>query len=381
MVGKLEVVIAGAGVAGLEAAFALQAMADDRVSVTVLSGETEFVYRPLAVREPFTDAPPERHSLAGLVAEAGAELVADPFRWVDAPAREVHTRGGRRLPYDAFLLALGARGRSAFRHAHTLALSRLPAELAALSEQVRTGALTRLAAVVPSRAGWPLPLYELCLRLAAAAREHGRPLELTLATTEEAPLQWFGAEASEAVADLLAAAGVQLLTGVGCEVPEPGRVSVRPGTVEVVADRVVALPAFYGPSTPGVRKSARGGFITVDPLCRVRGLLGVYAAGDATDFAVKSGAVAGQQADTAAQAIAAAAGAGVTADPFAPEIQGALLGGARPLYMSAQLLGDYAHRAELADTPVWRAATRISAPYLAVHLDPLAAPAPSVAGD
>jgi sulfide:quinone oxidoreductase len=369
MAGKLEVVIAGGGVAGLEAAFALRALAGERVSVTVVSGKAEFVYRPLAVREPFTDAPPERHGLAALVAEAGAGLVGEAFRWVDAAGREVHTRGGRRLPYDVFLLALGARARSAFRHARALDLARLPAQLATLLEEVRTGELRRVAAVVPSRAGWPLPLYELCLHLATAAREHGRPLELTLATPEEAPLQWFGDEASEAVAELLAAAGVRLLTGVGCEIPEPGRVSVRPGTVELAVDRVLALPAYYGPSTPGVPKSARGGFITVDPLGRVRGLLGVYAAGDATDFPVKSGAVAGQQADTAAQAIAAAAGAKVTPEPFAPHIQGALLGGARPLYMSAHLLGEYAYRAELADTPVWPQPTRIAAPYLAAHLD------------
>ena len=48
-----KVLIAGAGVAGLEAALALRALGEDRVSVELVSPETDFVYRPLAVAAPF----------------------------------------------------------------------------------------------------------------------------------------------------------------------------------------------------------------------------------------------------------------------------------------------------------------------------------------
>ena len=44
----LDVLIAGAGVAGLEAALALQALAEGQVSVELLAPEADFVYRPLA---------------------------------------------------------------------------------------------------------------------------------------------------------------------------------------------------------------------------------------------------------------------------------------------------------------------------------------------
>ena len=47
--GRLQVLIAGAGVAGLEAAFALRELAGDRVSVTLLAPNSDFIYRPLAV--------------------------------------------------------------------------------------------------------------------------------------------------------------------------------------------------------------------------------------------------------------------------------------------------------------------------------------------
>src|SRR6188472_1613599 len=46
----LDVVIAGGGVAGLEA---LQALAADRVRLTLIAPDAEFSYRPLAVAEPF----------------------------------------------------------------------------------------------------------------------------------------------------------------------------------------------------------------------------------------------------------------------------------------------------------------------------------------
>lgn len=366
---RLEVVIAGGGVAGLEAAFALRALAGERATVTVVSAEPEFVYLPLAVREPFTRTPPERHPLARVVADAGAEHVADSFRWLDAPGRVLHTRGGRRLAYDVLLLALGARPRRPFRHALTLSSRGLNEQFDTLVAEVGRGRLRRLAALVPSRSGWPLPMYELCLRLSRAAREQGVELELTLATAEEAPLAWFGPAASAAVAEQLELAGVRLITSVRSEVPEPGLVSLRPGPGELEIDQAIAAPDLYGPSTPGVPKRARRGFISIDNHCRVRDVLGVFAAGDATDFPVKFGAVAGQQADTAARAIAAAAGAPVEAEPFAPVIHGALLGGVRPLYMGAHLIGEHAHRSEVSETPDGRLSTRIAAPHLAEYLD------------
>ena len=48
-----RVVIAGAGVAALEDALALRALAEDSVSVELVAPEEEFTYRPLAVAEPF----------------------------------------------------------------------------------------------------------------------------------------------------------------------------------------------------------------------------------------------------------------------------------------------------------------------------------------
>src|SRR5207253_11110985 len=50
---RFRVLIAGGGVAALEAALALRHVGDDRVSVTLIAPEPRFWYRPLAVVEPF----------------------------------------------------------------------------------------------------------------------------------------------------------------------------------------------------------------------------------------------------------------------------------------------------------------------------------------
>ena len=48
-----RVVIAGGGVAGLEALLALQDLAGDRASLTLVAPQPDFLYRPLLVEEPF----------------------------------------------------------------------------------------------------------------------------------------------------------------------------------------------------------------------------------------------------------------------------------------------------------------------------------------
>jgi NADPH-dependent 2,4-dienoyl-CoA reductase/sulfur reductase-like enzyme len=52
----LDVVIAGGGVAALEAAMALRELAGDRVKLTLLAPTADFIYQPMAVLEPFVRA-------------------------------------------------------------------------------------------------------------------------------------------------------------------------------------------------------------------------------------------------------------------------------------------------------------------------------------
>jgi len=72
----LRVVVAGGGVAALEATLALRGLAEDRVSVEVIAPDTDFVYRPMAVVEPFRLGEVRRYPLHRLIQSAGAELSA-----------------------------------------------------------------------------------------------------------------------------------------------------------------------------------------------------------------------------------------------------------------------------------------------------------------
>ncbi len=363
------VVIAGGGVAALEAALALRALAGERISTTILCPEPEFIYRPMRVREPFGYSAARRYPLDEVARDAGAELKQDAFKRLDRERHVVHTESGDQLEYDALLLALGAIRRPRFKHAVTLDDRRLDEQLHGLIQDVEGGYVHKLAFVSPSRMAWPLPIYELALMTARRAYDMGTEVSVTIATPEDAPLAIFGQTVSEAVTRLLSKHNISMITSAHCETPEPGQLSIHPGSRRLFVDRTLALPELFGPPTPGVPTDAPNGFIPIDVHCKVRGLDRVYAAGDATDFAVKHGGMAAQQGETAAQAIAALAGAPIEPKPFHPIIHAILLGGEKPLYLTAQITGGHGSSSEVSDTPSWSPPTKIAAKYLAPYLE------------
>src|SRR5687768_4742363 len=103
-----RVLIVGGGVGGLEAALALKTLAGDRVDITMLAPQRHFIYRPLAVNEPFGRAGTVQVELAAIAHERGFELVRDTLDSVDPDAKEVLTQEGLRLPYDELILSMGA---------------------------------------------------------------------------------------------------------------------------------------------------------------------------------------------------------------------------------------------------------------------------------
>jgi len=114
---------------------------------------------------------------------------------------------------------------------------------------------------------------------------------------------------------------------------------LRPSGVRVRPGRVVALALLEGPRIAGLPSDAQG-FIPVTELGELRGLDGVYAAGDATAYPIKHGGVAAQQADVVAAAIAARAGLTGDPQPLRPVIHGALLMGLGTRYLEATPIGD-----------------------------------------
>src|SRR5579864_119068 len=72
-----HVVIAGGGVAGMEAMLALHELAGHRVQVTIVSRQRQFLYRPVTVAEAFDRGEARTYALAEMVQDAGAALIWD----------------------------------------------------------------------------------------------------------------------------------------------------------------------------------------------------------------------------------------------------------------------------------------------------------------
>ena len=363
-----HVVIAGAGVAALEAALALRALAEDLVSVELVAPEAEFTYRPLAVAEPFRVGEVSRFPLPPLVSATGAELRRQTVTEVDPERKVVGLGNGETLSYDAFVLALGARPREAVAGALTFRGPEDGPALAELLERATAGEARRLAFAVPAAATWPLPLYELALLTAVYLDDRGtRGVDISIVTPEDRPLALFGGEASAAVRELLEIRGVQLESGVAPLAWREGLLQLAGGAT-LESDAVVALPQLVGPGLAGVPHDGAG-FVPTDLCGRVPGTTDVYAAGDATQFPVKQGGIAAQQADAVATAIAADAGAPVAATPVRPVLRGLLLTGFVPRFLRSEM---GTGRSAVDTEPLWwppaKVVGRHLAPFLAAHL-------------
>jgi sulfide:quinone oxidoreductase len=315
----IRVLIAGGGVAGLETLTALHALAGGRVELALVAPEDEFVYRPLAVEEPFAVGRIRRISLRDAARDANATFVAGAIEAVNPADKSVSTSERDTLEYDALMLAVGATAAPAVAHAMTWD-DRSDAELlGGLLQDFEQGYSRRLAVVIPPGAGWPLRAYELALLITLEGKSVGIDVETTIVTPEPSPLTMLGPRSVEAVSKELKLAGISVVSSAHARVERghPAAVVLQPSGRRLEIDRVVALPALEGRPIPGI-PADNNGFIEVDEHGRVPGLDAVWAAGDVTAFPLKSGGFAGEQADVAAEDIAAAAGAAIEPRPFDP---------------------------------------------------------------
>jgi sulfide:quinone oxidoreductase len=354
-------------VAALEAALALRALAEDRVSVELLAPEPHFWYRPMAVAEPFELGTMRRFELGALAAEAGATFTPGELVSVDAARHLAYVSPGGAIPYSMLLVACGAVPKPAIDGAITF---RGPADterIERLLGEIEAGEARRIVFAVPVGAVWSLPAYELALMTAAwVSSRRISGVEIGLVTPEEEPVRLFGPEPSKAVRDLLDERGIVLHTGAYPAEARDGELLLVADGI-VVADRVVALPRLQGPRIGGLPQTFEG-FVSVDEHGRVIGMDDIYAAGDITSFPVKQGGIAAQQAEAAAEAIAFEAGAELTPHPFRPVLRGLLLTGMGPRYLRGELAGGADRSSQASSEPLWWPPAKIVGRYLAPFL-------------
>ncbi len=365
---RARVLIAGGGIAGLESLIALRHLAGDSLELTLVAPRPDFVYKPLVVEEPFTAEAAEHRELAPIAADFGARFVQHGIERIDADAHVAHLDDGSEIAYDVGVICVGGVFRPAFENAITLDVSGDRMALTDLLVDLDPDLPARIAFVVPPSGAWPLPIYELALMTQRRAREAGLlKLELVLITPEEAPLIVFGRAASEALSEMLAARRIEVRASTRATEGGDGVLTLHPGDERLEVARVVSLPLLEGPAIPGLPSDEQG-FIPIDGHARVKGAADLYAAGDGTNFPIKQGGLGTQQADAAAEHIAARFGAELEPQPFHPVLRGMLLTGEDSLSLTHSLTGGEGEGAVSHDYLWWppqKVSGRFLAPYLA----------------
>ena len=304
----MDIIVVGGGIAGLEGLLALRALAGDRVRLTLVSPAPAFVYRPLAVAEPFAKGHALEVPLERVTSDVGAELVRDSVVAIDDAKGEVRLQGGGTLRYDALLFAPGAQGVDGVPGAVTWRPGGDADVYGGLLADIDEGYTKSVAIVVPPGASWPLPAYELALMTAGEARSVGlNDLHVTVVTPEREPASLLGSAAGAAVREELEAAGVELITGEVAR-RERGALVLEPSGRRLEVERVFAVPRLVGPGMEGLPADDEG-FVPTDDQGLVSGARRTWAAGDGTVSPAKFGGIATHQARVAATAIARSAGA------------------------------------------------------------------------
>lgn len=185
--GTPRVVVLGAGVAGLEAAFLLHRRLHGRVDLQLVSESDDFLFRPNLVYVALgADASASRIYLEGALWKDEITLKPGRVEGVDTDVGRVHVSRGRDLPYEHLVIATGAICRPQAipglqEHAVSIWDS---AGMLALREcfehvrgRAREGARQRVLFVVPRGNRCSLPLYEIALMLDTwlrrqSARDH-----------------------------------------------------------------------------------------------------------------------------------------------------------------------------------------------------------------
>jgi sulfide:quinone oxidoreductase len=364
---KPRVLIAGGGIAGLEAMMAIRDHAGERVEITLVAPDPDFVYKPLIVEEPFSSQPAEQHALAPIAEQLDAQFIQNGVAEVRPEQHSVELADGSSVDYDKLILCIGARPRPAFAGAVPLRTDGTVLPIDSLLRETESSESGVIAFVIPPGRSWPLPVYELALMAQRRARELGiQGVECLVVTPEESPLIIFGRAASDAVSSLLAARGIKVRTAAWVKEAANGELLLAPEDERIAVGQMVSLPVLEGPNLAGIPADEEG-FIPIDDHARVRGVEDVYAAGDGTNFPIKHGGIGTEEADAAAEHIAASLGAEIVPQPFHPVIRGKLLTGDDSLHMQHDVAGGGGEGTASPDY-LWWPPRKVAGRYLSAFL-------------
>ncbi len=362
-----HVVIAGGGIAGLEAVLALRHLTGSHLRITLVSSEPEFTYLPQLVEEPFTMQPALRRDLRAAMSELDVEFVLGRVAGVDGSGHRLLVDGREPIGYDQLIVCMGGKRTSAYEGVPTLHGAQMGIDsIDSLLRESAASESPRLVLIVPPGVTWSLPIYEFAFMARRRAEELGVRVAIDVYTPEPAPLAVFGVEGSTEVASRLLGRGIRVHNRSRVEA-QGNELVIHPGGRHIHAGRALALPNIAGPGVPGLPSDARG-FIPTDEFGRVRDEEDVYAAGDGVTFPLKQGGLSCAEADAAVEHIAMRHGLLQDAHPFRPVLRAKLLTGADSLFLRHDVAGGAGEGAASSD-PLWHPAIKVGGRYLAAWLN------------
>jgi sulfide:quinone oxidoreductase len=383
-----RVVVLGAGVAGLEAAFLLESRLSGRVDLDVVYEDDKFVLRPNLVYVPFgADHAASSLWVAETLARKAIKCQQGRVEGVDADIGRVHLADGRQLPYEHLVIATGA---APWMQAvpglqeHAASIWG-PAEMTTLRERfthlrgrAREGSRQRALFVVPPHNRWSPPVYEVALMFDTwLRRERVREqVELGFVTHEASFVEAAGPRMHEIIEREFAERGIDALASERLLEARAHEASFADGRVERFDLLVTGPPHRAGARYDGFPVDEHG-FLHVESATRqVVGHPEIYAPGDAGDFPLKDTFLALLQADAAADHLATLVSRRQfkrTFEPVSVQII-EMLDKAAFAQLPLELTGDPDHPVRLragADgaykvgvSPAWRAGKRMFSSYL-----------------
>ncbi|MBU2602589.1 MAG: FAD-dependent oxidoreductase [Actinobacteria bacterium] len=293
--GKHRVVVVGGSFGGVNAAYQLRRKLGDRVEVTLISADADFLFIPslpwvmMGWRKPDAIKVP----LAGPLRRKGVSFIHDRATAIDPQAQTVTTAGGKVFPYDHVVLATGSDldwsnvpgSDPAEGTVHTCFT--VKQAVAARDAIARFLASDGGRAIIGANPGASCtgPAYEIIMMLETALRRQKRRhlFDLHLVTPEPF-LGHFGVNGignmSRMMEDEFHSRHLKWTTSAALTAVEPGKATLADGT-ELPFDLAVLIPAFYGAQ---VARDVEGlgnprGFIPTDKHLRSTKYSNIYAVG------------------------------------------------------------------------------------------------------
>ncbi|MFT4049507.1 MAG: FAD-dependent oxidoreductase [Solirubrobacterales bacterium] len=361
-----KILVAGSGPGALEATLALSGSASIAAEISLISPQTEFVYRPNSVMEPFGVVETASYSVGEIIRHPRVQQWLGTIERVDAAAGKAYSPEGDEFSFDALVLATGATPTAYLpAPAITVATPGSMDELKSVVAEIDSGVLRNVLFTMPAGPSYPLPLYELAVMTADRADQKSvQQVAVGVTTPELAPLEYFGAEHSAEVSALCRELELLVRLGQTVIAYDGERATLSDG-MQIDADRVITMPALE-PSVPEGVPVDGAGFVPVDDHQLVPGTTNVYAVGDVTNRGVKQGGLASLEADAAARAIERQLGAAADAAPLDPILEGILLTTRRRIPLRARVTADGSESlpAELPSGPSQKIHSRLLAERL-----------------